>query len=138
LTRYLDSSAIIKLYVDEPGSADVRAQVSTADVIATSTVAYAEVRAAIARLRRERRISRSAATACLDQLNRDWQTFMTIDVSDALCREAGALADRLNLRGFDAIHLATFARLLERIVDEVEFMAFDKRLNAAARKLSDD
>lgn len=138
MTLYLDSSAIIKLYIDEPESADVRAQVKASDVIAASMVAYAEVRAAIARLRRERRLSRSAAAACVDQFNRDWHTFMTFDVSDALTHEAGALADRFDLRGFDAIHLATFARILERTDDDLEFVAFDQRLKNAARRLGDE
>ncbi|MGH8694308.1 MAG: PIN domain-containing protein [Burkholderiales bacterium] len=51
---YLDTSALVKLYVREQGSAQVRAHVNKADVIATSVVAYAEARAAFARLRRER------------------------------------------------------------------------------------
>ena len=56
---YLDTSALVKLYVRERGSAQVRAHVNNADVIATSVVAYAEARAAFARLRRERPASGS-------------------------------------------------------------------------------
>ena len=47
---YLDTSALVKLYVREHGSAAVRALVERADVVATSVVAYAEARAAFARL----------------------------------------------------------------------------------------
>lgn len=137
MTRYLDSSAIIKLYIDEPESDDVRAQVEACDVVATSTVAYAEVRAAIARLRRERRLSRAAAAAVVRQFETDWNAFMAIDVDDVLGREAGALADRLHLRGFDAIHLASFAFVVDRTDDEIDFLAFDQKLNAAARQLGE-
>ncbi len=137
MTCYLDSSAIIKLYIDELESEDVRAQVNACDVIVTSTVAYAEVRAAISRLRRERRLSRSAAATVVRQFETDWQAFMTIDVNDTLSREAGALTDRLPLRGFDAIHLASFARVVERTDEEIEFLAFDQKLNVAARRLGD-
>ena len=49
LILYLDTSALVKLYVRERGSARVRAQVGKADAIATSVVAYAEARAAFAR-----------------------------------------------------------------------------------------
>lgn len=136
MTRYLDSSAIIKLYIDEVDSDRVRADVAASDVIATATVAYAEVRAAFGRLRRERRISRATATALVRQFDIDWPAFLTIDVNETLSRDAGAIADRLNLRGFDSIHLAAFARLCTQCEDELEFVAFDDRLTRAARKLA--
>ena len=52
-------------------------------------------------------------------------------------RRAGHLADRFNLRGFDAIHLASFELVLERAGDEDEviFSTADDRLARAARRL---
>jgi predicted nucleic acid-binding protein len=57
LILYLDTSALVKLYARERGSADVRRQVTDAEAVATSVVAYAEARAAFARLLRERPVS---------------------------------------------------------------------------------
>ena len=49
-----------------------------------------------------------------------------------LAYRAGEMAERNDLRGFDAIHLANAARLGERFSD-VRFLAFDARLMEAAR-----
>ena len=54
---YLDTSALVKLYVDEPGRERVEAAVRNAERIATVRVTYAEARAAFARQRRERAIT---------------------------------------------------------------------------------
>ena len=52
MTLYLDTSSLVKLYVEEIGSDDVRELVAEAVVVSTSIVAYPETRAALARLRR--------------------------------------------------------------------------------------
>ena len=51
---YVDTSALVKLYVPEPESEAVQALVGTVQVAAVSVVAFAEARAAFARKRRER------------------------------------------------------------------------------------
>ena len=43
---YLDTSALVKLYVQEVGSTEVRRAVARADLVATSLVAYVEARSA--------------------------------------------------------------------------------------------
>ncbi len=45
---YLDTSALVKLYVSEEGSEIVRGAVESAGRVATSRIAYAEARAALA------------------------------------------------------------------------------------------
>ena len=59
LILYLDTSALVKLYVREKGSASVARQLGAADAVSTSMVAWAEARAAFARLLRERPQSRT-------------------------------------------------------------------------------
>ena len=133
---YLDTSSVVKLYFDEPDTDAVVRLVSSARVVATSVVAYAEIRATIARRRRERLTGSAAAAMAVRQFDADWESFLAIDVTDALARSAGVLADRHGLRGFDAIHLASFEYLLTRIDDdEAEFSSADVRLVRAARKL---
>ena len=51
MTLYLDTSSLVKLFVEEAGSGQVRDLVADATVVATSIVAYGETRAALARLR---------------------------------------------------------------------------------------
>lgn len=136
MTLYLDTSSLVKLYIEEPDSAAVADAVSRATIVATSSVAYAEARAAFARRRRERLITADACAKAIRQLNRDWEAFLTVEVTDDVARSAGMLTDRLNLRGFDAIHLASFGDIVGRAGDdEVEFSAADARLVKAARHL---
>jgi predicted nucleic acid-binding protein len=50
---YLDTSALAKLYVEEPGSQAVRAFLERAQVVSTSRVAYVKMRAGLARKLRQ-------------------------------------------------------------------------------------
>lgn len=129
---YLDTSALVKLYVRERGSAQVRSLVSAAKAVATSMVAYAEARAAFARLRRERPVSTRRHRERVAQLNRDWNRYAVIELTAAVARNAGELAELQGLRGFDAIHLASAQWLSSAQGDEVLFQAFDRRLAAGA------
>jgi uncharacterized protein with PIN domain len=54
---YLDTSALVKLYVREAGTSETRARVGEASLVATSRVAYPEARAALARRQREAAIT---------------------------------------------------------------------------------
>lgn len=60
MTLYLDTSSLVKLYVAESGSDTVRALVDAATVVATSSVAYTEARAALAGRRGERTLRPAA------------------------------------------------------------------------------
>jgi predicted nucleic acid-binding protein len=134
VTLYLDTSSLVKLYVQEAGSDDVRELADQAAVVATSTVAYPEARTALARLRREGELTAATFGAAKREFESDWPSYFTIDVSAALAREAGELAERYALRGFDAVHLATFAEVTRRAGSaETRFSSFDDRLNKAAR-----
>ena len=134
MTLYLDTSSLVKLYVAEPGSEDVRAHVDRATVVATSMVAYPETRAALARRRRERALSPAAFAAAKRTFEDDWPTYLAVYVTDSLCREAGALAERYALRGYDGLHLASFLELARQARGgDTDFSSFDDRLTRAAR-----
>jgi uncharacterized protein len=136
MTLYLDTSALVKLYVDETGSADVRAQVHAARVVATSVVAYAETRAALARLRRERLLPPQQLATLRRQFDEQWEQYLALEATDSLCRAAGDLGERYGLRGFDSIHLASFQEVARRGgLTQTRFSSFDDTLNRAARKL---
>ena len=137
MTLYLDTSSLVKLYVSEVGSDDVRELVADAAVVATSVVAYAEARATLARLRRSGALTTGRAAAARRQFESDWPSYLALDVTGRLAREAGAFAEQYALRGFDAIHLASFATVARRASSgDVRFSSFDDRLNKAAHTLS--
>lgn len=66
---------------------------------------------------------------------KNWKTYTRLPVSNLLPREAGEMAERHALRGFDAIHLAS-AKRLEGRLDDLRFLAFDDRLSDAAKEAS--
>ena len=137
MTLYLDTSSLVKLYVTEAGSETVRTLVGDATVVATSAVAYAETRAALARLRREGVLTPSKAATAKREFEEQWPTYLALDATDALCRAAGELAEKYSLRGFDSIHLASFAEITRRAgTAGARFSSFDDRLNQAARKMT--
>ncbi len=132
LILYLDTSALVKLYVREKGSASVARQLGAADAVSTSMVAWAEARAAFARLLRERPQSRIRHRQRVAQLTRDWGHYAVVELTAAVARDAGELAERHALRGFDAIHLASALWLKSTYPGDLSFMAFDARLATAA------
>jgi predicted nucleic acid-binding protein len=136
VTLYLDISSLVKLYVAEPGSDAVRRLVDAAAVVATSAVAYAESRAALARRYRERALRPAAFASARKAFEADWPEYFTVDVTSALCREAGEFAARYKLRAYDSVHLAACAEVArEAGVGDTRFSSFDEALNRAARSL---
>ncbi len=130
---YLDTSAAVKLYVEEKGTPAVVARVGDAEAVATVRVTYAEARAALARQRREGGLTPVGLRRAVRELDREWGTYNLVDVNDPLVRRAGALAERHALRGYDAVQLAA-ALDLRAAGAAVEFLSFDARLNRAARR----
>lgn len=132
MLAYLDSSALVKLYVSELGSETVRLLTDTAQAIASSSVAYPEVRAAFARRTREGGISPKTLATMKQSLLDDWKHLFVVPVSSVLSTMAGDLAEAYALRGFDAIHLATALWLQNEQHQELTFACWDDRLGAAA------
>ena len=134
MTLYLDTSSLVKLYVAEPASDAVRRLVDQATVVATSGIAYPETRAVLARRRRERALSPTAYRIATRAFEDDWPRYLAVDVSAAICREAGHLAERYRLRGYDSVHLASYLEISRRAgAAEMQSSSFDERLNRAAR-----
>ena len=137
MTLYMDTSSLVKLYVTEAGSDAVRELVGDATVVATSVVAFAETRAALARLRRGGELTAAKLAFVKREFEGEWPAYLTIEVTDSLSRLAGDLAERYRLRGYDSIHLASFADVARRAgARETRFSSFDDRLTQAARKLA--
>lgn len=131
---YLDTSALVKIYVDETKSAVVREHVKQAEGLATSRIAYAEARAAFARKRREQGLSRADYRSVVNDLDQDWADYFIVDVAESIVRAAGLLAECHALRGADAIHLASAVALSKQVGESVMFGCFDDRLAGAAGK----
>jgi predicted nucleic acid-binding protein len=131
LSAYFDTSALVKLILNEPESATVaRVWNATADAYA-STIGYVELRAAVARAGRDGRIGRSSIATTRADLDDVWRQVVTVDADAAVMAGAGALAERHALAALDAIHLASARDLADRGRPFL-FVTFDRRLAEAA------
>ena len=134
MTLYLDTSSLVKLYVDESDSDLVRKLVDSATVVATSCLAYPETRAALARRRRERTLRQVKFTAAKRAFESDWPNYFAVEATANVCRHAGHLAEQYRLRAYDSVHLAAYAEVARRAgISETRFSSFDEVLNRAAR-----
>ena len=115
---YVDSSALVKLVVDEPESAALRAYLLQSGPIYASRIAAIELRRAVLR---HGRIDPA------DQAESVLQAVRFIELDEPMTRLAGA-AEPPSLRTLDAIHLSAALA----IGDECgAFASYDTRLNAA-------
>jgi len=130
---YLDSSALIKNYSQEPGTHRVREILSAADRCSISKIGYAEICAAFGRKGRENPKDRRVHLIGFQRFQEDWKLLNIVELEDDLLPVIRGLTEKHPLRGADAIHLAS-ALWLERILrDEVIFVAADGRLLETAR-----
>lgn len=110
MIAYFDSSAFVKLVLDEPGTHHARDLFTSASWIQSSTLLIPEAHAALARARRNRRLSPGGETRAFDILGRLLAEVEPLELSEDLAERAGDLAATLGLRGYDAVHLASYER----------------------------
>jgi predicted nucleic acid-binding protein len=133
LILYIDSSALVKRYVEERGSSAVLDWMDTSALNGTVVVARAEVAAAVTRAKKMNYISGKQVRASLDTFRKEWEGFSRLPVTETLVAHADLLACEHNLRGYDAIHLAAALTWQDLLDLPVTVATFDKELAEAAR-----
>lgn len=130
MNTYFETSAIVKLVVDEDGSDEAGSLWDASDLVTTSRLSYAEARAALAAARRSRRLSDNGLGDAKRALEARFQEIDLIEVTLQVARSAGDLAERHALRGYDAVHLAS-ALALE--AQDLVLATWDRELAHAGR-----
>ncbi len=127
---YFDSSALVKLVVDEEGSPEVRKFVSTAlndKAFITSAVTKAEVMAAIAAMRRGRHLTQRGFQKAVEDFRLRWRAFNVPEVTISLIDKAGEIGVGHKIKGCDAFQLASALEAEANL-----FVSCDDDLNTAA------
>jgi uncharacterized protein len=127
VSLYVDSSALLKRYVDESDS-DVADSVLRSDPsLLTARHTIIEVRRNLARLvaGRELATARSAFATDVEGLS-------IVELDETTCEGAARLAEVTGVRTLDALHLAAVQRIGG---PSVPFLTFDVRQAQAARSL---
>lgn len=134
---YLDTSALVKLYVRESGT-DRLLQLANNLVehrFAVLALSEAEFRSAIRRRERAGDIDANVAGLILDRFQQHLETrFLRQFLSDAVLDGALEMIDRYALRAYDAIQLAGCLALRTTVGTEPPtFVCSDQQLLEAAR-----
>jgi len=135
---YLETSALVKLYVREPGSERLlrlaaRVHNHRLAVLALSRV---EMHSAIRRRQREGDIDAAIADRLLSQFEQHLESrFIKQVLNDQVIDLATSLVKRNALRAYDAVQLAGCLMLKENSAsDEPRFVCSDQHLLQAAEK----
>jgi predicted nucleic acid-binding protein len=133
---YLDTSAFVKLVLDEEHADQARSWFEVSQPAITSVITYPESCSALGRRARQSSEDDARLEEWLAALSARWSRAVIIEVAP---ERAGALATKHRLRGMDAIQLATATRVRERLaeqgVDEpLVFACYDRRLLEAAER----
>lgn len=132
---FCDTSALIKLLVDEAQSDQLRQISTTVDAIGVCRISWAEAMAALARLRRDDPVNDHDLEQARQHLIQAWQSFTIVEVSQPLVETASRFADVFALRGYDSVQLAAAHELHSNAQQAVLFACYDRRLNQAAQLL---
>lgn len=132
---YLDTSALLKLYIVEAWHADLQGLCANAEALAVSRMAWVEACSGLARRIRETPADRPALEQARHALAAEWAGYRIVEVTPGIVDRAAQFVDAFALRAYDAVQLAS-ARELALAADEpVVFACFDRRLNRAAQVL---
>jgi uncharacterized protein len=129
---FSDTSALIKLYIEEAGSAAMAARARHARM-ALSVLAYAEVHSTFARRLREALLSEGEHAGLVERFEHDWEGVIVVPLRPALLGRIPLLVRDHPLKGADAVHLASALALHEAGLG-LTFAGADGRLMDAAMK----
>jgi predicted nucleic acid-binding protein len=127
VSLYVDSSALLKRYVDEPDSDRAELLLRSDPSLLTARHTIVEVRRNLARLLEER-----DAAAARSAFLQDLGVVSIVELDEVTCEMAAAIAELTGVRTLDALHLAAAQRVGGAAVP---FLTFDVRQAQAARGL---
>ncbi len=126
MTTYVDTSALLKRYVEEADS-DRAVELLVGDpALVTARHTVAEVRRNLARL-----LPATDVTAARAAFADDLQALSIIELDAATCELAATIAEQTGVRTLDAMHLGAATRLGTALT----FLTFDVRQATTARAL---
>ena len=113
MIAFFDTSALVKLFIDELQCDAARAWASQARAIVVSQLAWVEFHAAMALKRRTLQRPVVEIAQAREQFAQSWALWQRAGVDAALATSAGELAWRHGLRAYDSVQLATALKAAE-------------------------
>ena len=119
--------------IEEPASPVATTRWDDADRVVSSRLAYAEARAALALAARISRLAARQLRRAVTNLEDLVDQLDLVEVTDAVVRRAGELAEAAALRGYDAVRLSSAEQLAD---PDLVFVSGDQELLRAASDLT--
>ncbi len=132
MIAYFDTSAVLPLLIEEPGSERATALWEEADRLASARLVYPEARAALAQARRLNRIDDRGLRRAVGDFEHLVADLDIVEITEGLARRAGELAQAQALRGYDAVHVAAAELLAD---PELVVVAGDDAVLSASRAI---
>jgi predicted nucleic acid-binding protein len=136
--HYLDSSAWLKQFFEEPGSAWIKKLVVEQEPIASASLGYVEVTASLVRQQQARKLTDEQLAQAIETVQGQWHRFFQVQLDSDVADLAFSLARQWKLRGADAMHLAAADHLRRQLTESettVALVAADEELLAAAQAI---
>ena len=135
---YFDTSALVKRYIQERGSEQVRALLRRNDFL-SSAITPVEIVSALCRRRREGDISADVLAALLRRMSSDRRQWRLVEVgSDVLERAQELLRGATPMRALDAIQVASLVTFQTAAAMKIPIITADSRQREAATQLGID
>lgn len=131
---YLDTSALVKKYVEESGSSAVQKLIKSADHSGTSWITRTEMAAALSRTVRMKLFLAREAEAAWNKFLGEWSALSRLKVSGQIIDRAASLAWAYPLRGYDAVHLSSAVLWQETLEAPITLATFDRELWEAGQQ----
>lgn len=142
IAYFLDSSALVKRYISETGSAWVQqiTDPQTGNLLFIARITWVEVISAFARRQREVSLTSADFAQVIHEFRSDLNTqYQVIELDATLAVSAGQLVGQYPLRAYDAVQLASVLRIQPAFATtqstELIFLTADNRLSAIAQTL---
>ena len=127
---FLDSSALVKRYIQEEGTSEVNELCRDASEIAVSIICITEVLSACNRLVREKLINKKQYSLIKNEFLLDIDTASIIDLNSDVIGNAIACLESGSIRSMDALHIGTAL-----LYDCDDFVTCDIKQKDIARKM---
>jgi predicted nucleic acid-binding protein len=134
MNLYVDTSALIKKYVKEPGSDQVVSFFRQFPIVGTASLTQAEIASAMSKAARLGWVDESEISIAWKDFLTHWSAYSRLPVSSGIIEKAATLCWRHSLRAYDAIHLASALSWNDLSGGEVIFACYDKSLKEAAKR----
>lgn len=136
MIAYVESSALAKLSLAEPGAALLRGRLTPVQHQYCHALGYVELHSAASRLAIREKLTGKQAEQLRASVEQVWSMTTVMPLELAQISRAAGLCKRYQLRAYDAMHLAAAEALMREIgTKNLLWFGFDAAQNAAALAL---